>query len=126
MLFTTAILAAILVSLALMTLAAAVVLLRARRALAALATPALVSVESTHARDQRLVASLVQIRSAATGAHSGAERALSAVTRFDSRAERLETAMVGQRQQMDQATQLMVGMGGQLDRLRSIARLVIG
>ena len=123
MLFTNAILAAILVSLALTTLAAAVGLLRARRALA---VPAVAGVESTHARDQRLVAALVQVRSAAGGVHSGAERALWAMSRFDDRAERLEMAMIGRREQMEQARQQMMGLGGKLDRLRSIARLVIG
>ena len=114
MLFTTAILAAVLVSLALTTLVGALMLRRAGRALA------------SHASDQRLVASLVRIQTAGGGVQSGAERALWAVTGFDNRAEQLKIAMIGRRAQMDQARQLMVGIGGKVDRLRSITRLVIG
>ena len=126
MLLTTAILAAILVGLALTTLAAGVMLLCARRVLAVAASPALASLDSTHARNQRLVASLVQARTASAGVQSGAERALWAMTRFDNRAERLEMAMIRHRDRIDQGTHFIVGLGRKLDRLRSVAKLVIG
>ncbi len=115
-------LAAILVVLALVVAACAVVLARTRRA----TMPLLVRIDDADARGGRLRETLLETRVAASLAHSSAERALWAVTRFDARIERVEAALRGHRAKLDEATLLAAGMSDRLGRLRSVAALVFG